>query len=332
MKRNAAVPILILIVIVIAFGLFMTRSRTASTSQIARGAPIGGPGQRVNADWVRQKWLDVPYANKSAYQKLDIYLPNDGKGPFRVIVAIHGGGFLVGDKADGEMNAQLQGLKRGYAVASINYRLSDEAKFPAQICDVKAAIRFLRANVQKYNLDPGKVAAWGPSAGGNLASLAGTAGGVKKLDDLSLGNSGQSSRVQAVVDWFGPIDFLTMDAQNMKSGIADKVDNVQVHDTPDSVEARLLGAQPSKVVGLAKEASPETYITPDDPPFLIQHGTLDPLVPTQQSVDFAAALTKILGNGKVTLILMPNAGHGGPQFDSPDNISKALDFLDKSLE
>lgn len=332
MKPRIALPIAT-VAIALLIGLFFAwRPQTASQPQINGGAAPSEPFQKLKTDWVRQKWLDVPYSNKSASQKLDIYLPNEGEGPFKVIVAIHGGGFLVGDKADGDMNAQLQGLRRGYAVASVNYRLSPEAKFPAQINDVKAAIRFLRANAQKYNLNPDKMAAWGASAGGNLASLAGTTGDAKKLDDLSLGNEAQSSRVQAVVDWFGPIDFLTMDAQNKESGISEKVQGVQVHDTPDSMEGKLLGAQPSKAPNLSRAASPESYITSDDPPFLIQHGTLDPFVPTQQSVHFAAALKKALGDSKVTLVLIPDAGHGGPQFETPENIDKVMDFLDKFLQ
>lgn len=290
-----------------------------------------GPGS-LDTSSVQQKWLDVPYATLSSAQKLDIYLPNQGQEPFPVVVVIHGGGFALGDKAGGDLASQFEPVNHGYAVVSINYRLSGEALFPAQIQDVKAAIRFIRANAAQYKLNPDKIAVWGASAGGNLAALAGVTGDVAELEDLSLGNPSQSSRVQAVVDWFGPVNFLTMDEQNKASGLADKVSGVQTHDTADSFESKLVGKQISLAPELVKAANPETYITADDPPFFIQHGTLDPNVPTQQSVDFAAALTSVIGADQVTLELLEGAGHGGAQFDAADNVQKVLDFLDKALK
>jgi acetyl esterase/lipase len=286
-----------------------------------------GPPPGPDTSPVLRKWLDVPYAAVSAAQRLDVYLPNQGAGPFPVIVSIHGGAFKFGDKRGPDLQAALAGLKRGYAVVSINYRLSGEARFPAQIQDVKAAIRFVRANAAKHALDPGRIAVWGGSAGGYLAALAGTSGGVRELEDLALGNADQSSRVQAVVDWFGPVDFLAMDGQFRRSGIAG-----QIHGTADSFESQLLGKTVAEAPELVRRADPQTYITPDDPPFFIQHGTEDDVIPTAQSVDFAARLEKGLGKDKVTLELIPGAGHGGPPFMTPANLDKVLDFLDRHLK
>jgi acetyl esterase/lipase len=154
-------------------------------------------------------WTDVPYANASPAQKMDIYLPNS-KGPYPVVIWIHDGGFESGDKSGNESKLAKEALLRGYAVVSINYRLSKDAKFPAQINDVKAAIRFLRANAKKYNLNPDKTAVWGNSAGEGLAALAGTSGNVEELQNNSLGYSNVSDQVQAVVDQKGPINFNTM--------------------------------------------------------------------------------------------------------------------------
>ena len=173
-------------------------------------APIFSFGQgsrQPNIQNIKLKWLDIAYATTSTAQKLDVYLP-EGNGPFPVILSIHGGAFKAGDKRDGQLMPMLEGLKRGYAVVSINYRLSPEAIFPAQIYDVKAAVRWIRANAKQYKFNPDKIAAWGGSAGGTLTALVGTSGDVKELEDLSLGNPTQSSRVQAVVDWFGQTDFL----------------------------------------------------------------------------------------------------------------------------
>jgi acetyl esterase/lipase len=285
------------------------------------------PG-KPNTDHIKNKWLDVAYATASQAQKLDIYLPEEGSGPFPVIVSIHGGAFKGGDKADGQLTPMLEGLKRGYAVVSINYRLSGEAIFPAQIYDVKAAIRWIRANAKQYQLNSEKIAVWGGSAGGHLSAMAGTSGNVKELEDLAMGNPNQSSRVLAVVDWFGPTDFLKMDEQLKASGVK----NPQTHSIPNSPESELIGKNLADAPDLVKKANPETYITPDDPPFLIEHGRIDHLVPYQQSENLAAKLTAALGKEKVTFEILENNDHGGPGFTSPQNIVKVFVFLDKYLK
>jgi acetyl esterase/lipase len=286
-------------------------------------------GQRkANIDNIKRKWLDVAYATKSPAQKLDIYLPDEGEGLFPVILSIHGGAFKSGDKGDGQVTPMLEGLKRGYAVVSINYRLSGESIWPAQINDVKAAVRWVRANAKQYKLNPDKIAAWGGSAGGHLSAMVGTSGNVKELEDLSQGNPGQSSRVQAVVDWFGPTDFLKMDEHAKES----KVNNPQIHSIPDSPESQLIGKNLADSPELVKAANPETYITKDDPPFFIQHGLVDPLVPYPQSVNFSKKLEQTIGKEKVTLELIPETGHGGPNFQTKENIDKVFAFLDKHLK
>jgi acetyl esterase/lipase len=289
--------------------------------------PKGGIEKSANTEGVTQKWLNVAYATTSTAQKMDIYLPNEKQDKYPVIVHIHGGAFLMGDKADGQLTPVLASLQRGYAVVSINYRLTGEAKFPAQIQDVKAAIRFIRANADKYALKTDKIAVWGGSAGGHLSALAATSGDIKELEDLTLGNPTQSSRVQAVVDWFGPINFLTMDAHFKASGKG-KPD----HNDADSPESRLWGKAIQTIPDSVKTANPETYISADDPPFFIQHGSIDKLVPTQQSVEFAEKLTAILGVEKVTFEILEGANHGGTAFGTPENLTKVFAFLDKYLK
>lgn len=308
-----------------------TQTTTAQTTTTVGVAPSGqGPqGGMSGADTssITTKYLDIPYADASSAQKLDIYLPNTGTGPFPVIVSIHGGAFLMGDKADGQVTPMLAGLDRGYAVVSINYRLSQEAKFPAQVNDAKAAIRFIRANAAEYNLDPDKIAAWGGSAGGYLATMLGTSGGVAALEDMKQGNSDQSSSVQAVVDWFGPISFLDMDPQFTASGLGPAN-----HNAADSPESQLLGSALPDVPELVEAADPETYITADDPPFFLEHGTQDANVPTEQSVNLADALTKVLGADKVILRLLEGAGHADAQFTTTENVTLVLDWLDAHLK
>jgi acetyl esterase/lipase len=167
-----------------------------------------GPIPIADTAHIQRKTLDMPYAHLSPAQKLDIYLPDEGTGPFPVILSIHGGAFMGCDKADFQVLPMLAGLKRGYAVVAVNYRLSWEAKFPALVHDGKAAVRWMRANARQYHFDSDRIAAWGGSAGGYLAAILGVSAGVRELEDLSLGNPDQACNVQAAVVWFGPTDFL----------------------------------------------------------------------------------------------------------------------------
>jgi len=273
------------------------------------------------------KETDIPYAHLSESQKLDIYWPDNFEGPYPVIVSIHGGGYCTGDKVGSDALVAWKGLERGYAVVSVNYRLSTEAPFPAQINDVKAAIRFIKAHAEEYNLQPDKIAVWGASAGGTLSALVGATADVKELSDLNLGNPDQSERVQAVVDWCGPMNLLTMDEQYKQSGV-----NGFLTNTSDSWGSKYLGRLVTEVPDLAAKANPESYISPDDPPVFIQHGTVDNWVPVQQSIEYTAKLKPVLGNDKVYLEIIPGAAHGGTPFNNNDNVQKVLDFLDQTLK
>lgn len=287
------------------------------------------PSPLVNG-YIKRKWLDLSYATQSPAQKLDIYLPNGGDGPFPVIATFHGGAWMFGDKGDAFNQPFLEGLKRGYAVACVNYRLSGEARFPSQIYDCKAAIRYLRSLAAEYKLDGGHIGAWGASAGGHLAALLGTSPKVKELEGLSIKNSHTriSSQVHAVVVWYGPSeDFLKMDEELSRSG-----KGVPNHSQADSPESLLLGRKITDVPALVKFASPMTYINTDVPPFLIQHGQKDGIVPVEQAIHFAAEMERIAGRDKVTLEIMPEAEHGDPLFETPENLQRVFDFFDSHLK
>jgi acetyl esterase/lipase len=274
--------------------------------------------------------LDIAYATLSAAQRLDIYWPEEGNGPFPVIVSIHGGAFMGGDKGDVQVTPMLEGVKRGYAVVSINYRMSGEAKFPALVHDVKAAIRWVRANADRLLFDPDRIATWGGSAGGYLSLMAGVSAGVADLEDLDLGHPDRSSGVQAVVDWFGPTDFLKMDEQLAESNMEPPAEFA--HSGANSPESLLLGQKITEIPELVRKANPETYITPNAPPFFIQHGDCDDTVPYQQSVNLAAKLRSVLGADQVYLELLRGARHADPAFETPQNVKKVLDFLDQYLK
>jgi acetyl esterase/lipase len=284
----------------------------------------------VNTDHIKRKFLDVPYAALSPAQKLDIYLPDEGEGPFPVILSIHGGAFMGCDKSDAQVIPMLEGLKRNYAVVAVNYRLSWEALFPALVQDAKAAVRWVRANARQYHFDPKRIAAWGGSAGGYQSSMLGTSAGIPELEDLSLGNPDQSCRVQAVVSWYGPTNFLKMDEHLTESGMLPPPDFR--HSEANSPESLLLGQLITEIPDKVKAANPETYINNGVPPFLLQHGVKDPVVPVQQSIEFAAKLKRVPGADRVELDIIEGAEHADPKFETSGNVRRVLDFLDKHLK
>lgn len=252
-------------------------------------------------------------------QKLDLYLPAPTGGPETarpVLLWIHGGGWRAGSK-DGCPPARQGFLGRGFAVASLGYRLSSDAIFPAQIEDVKSAVRWLRAHAAEYGLDPRRFAAWGSSAGGHLVALLGTSGEVSAFDRGA--HLEQSSRVQAVVDFYGPADFVRFLA----------TPGYETHRQANSPENLLVGAPLAQHPELAARVSPVTYATPDDPPFFIVHGDADPTVPVSQSEALHAALRKVRVDS--TLVILPGARHGGPEFAQPDLLGRIEAFLRRSL-
>jgi acetyl esterase/lipase len=247
-------------------------------------------------------------------QKLDLYLPREGEN-FPLIVYIHGGAFLAGSK---EQGVPVEYVQKGYAVASINYRLSQHAKFPAQIEDCKAAVRWLRCHAKEYRIDPNQIAAWGPSAGGYLAAMLGVTGDVKEFDKGD--NLEFSSAVQAVVDYFGPTDFLQMDAHRLPGGM--------VHNTPDSPASLLIGGPIQENKEKVQKANPITYVSKNDPPFLIVHGDQDPVVPYHQSVLLETALKE--AGVPVIFYTVKGAGHGN--FQDPNVPKLTREFIEKYLQ
>ena len=254
----------------------------------------------------------VPGGHKR--NKLDLYLPaqQQKSEPLPLLIWVHGGAWLGGDKQN---CPALRFLNRGYAVASINYRLSQHAIFPAQIEDCKSAIRWLRENSGKYNFDGARFGVWGSSAGGHLVALLGTAGDVKEFDKGR--NWDVSSRVQAVCDFFGPTDF---------TKIGQFPSNIQ-HDAADSPEAKLLGGPIHQNIEAAQRANPIAYITKDDPPFLIVHGDNDKIVPHNQSQLLYEALKS--AGVPVKFHTVKRAGHG---FSRPKVDKMVEDFFDKHLK
>jgi acetyl esterase/lipase len=248
----------------------------------------------------------VPGGDKR--QSLDLYVPARSDEPLPLIVWIHGGGWKYGSK---NVCPVLAWTQKGYVVASINYRLSRDAKFPAQIRDCEAAIGWLREKARKYHIDRDRVVAWGESAGGHLASLVGTAWDAAEWDSRQEKGTG---RVEAVIDWYGRSD-LTPVSTNPAFA--------------DSPSAFLLGGCGDEVARLSREASPILHVSKDDPPFLIMHGDQDKVVPLRQSQAFAEALKKV--GVKVKLLVLKGIGHGGRQFLAPEQVDAIDTFLNEHL-
>ena len=283
---------------------------------VSRQRRPGRTPQNKNVNTIR----DIPYAdNDNPRQKLDMFLPKDPKSdkPLPVVVFIHGGAWRAGNKSGGLRMVAPYVESGNYAGASIAYRLSSEAIWPAQIHDCKAAIRWLKANAKKHNLDPDRIAVWGTSAGGHLVAMLGVSSDVKQLEGKIGKNLKFDSRVACVVNWFGPTDMLTIG----------KYPSHLKHDAPNSPEAKLLGGAIHENKPAARSASPVTHVSKGDSPFLTMHGTNDQTVPFNQGERIHEALTK--AGVPSIFVKMVGAGHGG--FRPPETQERVKAFIEKYL-
>lgn len=275
-------------------------------------APIapqpGGPQLPAGTRVVK----NAPYVkNGHPNQTLDLYLPAQPKGP--LLVWIHGGGWQAGNK---NQVPGLGMLAEGYAVASLEYRFTQHAIFPAQIEDCKAALRWLRAYAKDYGYDPNRVAAWGASAGGHLVAMLAVTGETR---DFDVGEYlDQSSAISCGIDWFGPADFPAFNGSEMVR-----------RDDPNSPITKLLGGLLADKLELAAKASPVTYVSAKSAPLLIMHGTKDALVPLDQSQRLADAYEG--AGAEVKLDVIEGAGHGGDVFMNAQRIQMMKEFVTRHL-
>ncbi|MEM6279303.1 MAG: alpha/beta hydrolase fold domain-containing protein [Verrucomicrobiota bacterium] len=290
-----------------------------------------GKGQPTSDKIVAKK--DIDYAGTgNPKQALDLYLPkghSKDADPLPLLVFIHGGGWAKGDKASGVRRVSPWVESGEFVGASIGYRLTDEAQWPSQIHDCKAAIRWLRANAAEYGIDPDRIAVWGTSAGGHLVAMLGVAGDVLELEGEIGPHTDVSSEVTCVVNFFGPSELLTMDDHPGR----------MTHNAPDSPESKLVGGTLQEKPEVAKNASPITWVTEADEPSLIVHGTEDQLVPYPQSVELEKALEEV--GVPTILVTVEGGGHGqgfGPGVDAAVRefvrhhlLGEALSLDDKTI-
>ena len=264
---------------------------------------------------------NINYAGtSSASQTLDLLLPANALIPLPLVVRIHGGGFSSGDKAGEETGPAASAiLAKGYALDSVNYRLSGEALFPAGAQDVKAAVRWLRAHAAEYGLDTNRFACWGESAGGYMVAMLGVTGDQTTVfDDDSLGNPGISGAVAAVVDWYGPTDLATMDSQQTAHPPASCPTSFLQHTPASSPEGQWLGGALNTAAVSSKltQANLVAYVATAKslPLFIIAHGNNDCQVPWGQSQELTDALAKVGNTASLTII--PGYSHGDSRFET----------------
>ena len=255
---------------------------------------------------------DIVYATvEGTPLKLDLRMPEKSP-PAGLIIWVHGGAWRSGSRLGIEI---VHIVEYGWALASVDYRLSTVARFPAQIYDLKAAIRFLRAHAAEYGYPPERFAIAGASAGGHLAALVGVTNGMAELEGTEGECRNASSQVQAIVDLYGASDLITIVAQSTPHGLSTRIPALKL----------LLGDEPERVPALARLASPVFQVDPSDPPLLVEHGDQDPQMPVNQALELVGAYERT--GLPVTLKIMHGSGHGGPAFTDATNLALIDRFL-----
>ena len=289
----------------------------------------------VDVSGVKRKWLDVAYAAQSPSQVLDIYLPEEGEGPFPTYIFIHGGAFIAGDKQDLQFLLAADGINRGYAVVSVEYRKGFESKAPNGLYDVKAAIRFLKAHAGEYRLDPERFAIGGDSAGAYYAVFAAATAAIPAFDGPAPVFPSASGEVKAVVAQCGCYDLLRMAPPPEVEAAAPK------EFVPGTIPANLMsiyiGANPNLFPDLAAWLDPLNQITKDFPPTLVQVGREDAVVPCAESVHLASVIGKRCGKDRVRFEAFDGWNHCAlnhmltPDWFMAANMDRVFGFLDEIL-
>jgi len=277
----------------------------------------------LDVSGIHRKFIDCYYGPDSK-QALDIYLPNDGDGPFPVVFYAHGGGFARGDKSDVQVVPFIDGVNRGYAIVNLNYRLIPHIRYPENVIDIKAAMRWVARNASTYMLNPDRTALCGASAGAYLAMMAAFTQGQAAFDDAPFE---PTCRVLAVVEQFGPVDFLKIHAHYDESGYP----RAQAPGAESAMDV-MLGVKAELIPNLARYYNPIDNVHPGIPPVLIQHGRHDPIIPYQQAVELHWKICRIAGDGKAELDISEDFLHADPGYAGAESVERIFSFLDKYLK
>ena len=273
--------------------------------------------------YIKRKFLDVQYGTLPQ-QKLDVYLPDEGNGPFPLIIYVHGGGWSMGTKTEGALPCIIDALKSGYAIITVDYRLAPGVRFPEFLFDVKTAVRWARANAQEYGFDPNRFGMIGDSAGGHLTLMVGFTAGHPEYEGEQYGWAGVSSAVQAIVDMYGPSILAADNAEFLRES---------------GVPSLSFGGGGSSIYSAFTEdkqmlelISPISYVHKNVPPTMIQQGERDPIVPMQHSTLLAEKIEQVCGKDRVDLRLYPERTHSDGAFMTAENCAEVLVFFDRYLK
>ncbi len=283
----------------------------------AIGVNLFGRERTIDMAQFERVELDIPYADgANERQRLDIAYPRSGRAPFKFIVVFHGGGWLTGQKQSEAIAPIFQATTQGYAVVSVNYRLDQAGRWPLNLHDAKAAIRFIRAHAARYDLDATNIVVWGNTAGGYLAQMLAATNERLEFEDLGMGTVGTSSSVQGVVSWCGVADVSALAGTNA-GGIP-----------------RIMGRARSDYApggAIGNTANPIDHVRSVFPPILLVHGTHDKVVPYEQSVRMKARINRMTGRETAILKTFEGATHGDPVIKANANVADNLHFVDRIL-
>jgi acetyl esterase/lipase len=274
---------------------------------------------------IRRKFLGRRYG-QSNRQVIDVYLPNEGDGPFPAVFFIHGGAWVSGARNDTQIVPFMSGVSRGYAVIGVGYRLVPNVRYPENLYDIKSALRFVCENREEFGIDTNRCALAGASAGAHLALMAAFTVGVPVFEGAPLSDS---CRIRAVIDQFGPADFETIESQLDETGYPRAA-----VPTPGEGEAPdiLFGVPLSSIPGMLPFMNPIDSVHADIPPVLIQHGKRDPIVPYLQGIELCKKIHAVAGDTKAELYLRDDLLHADPGFADSDSVDSIFDFLDRHLK
>ena len=297
-------------------------------------------------------YFDVSYGESKA-QKLDIWLPDNCQSPLPILFMIHGGGFTALDKRSSDANEFiLEGIKRGYAVVSTNYRMNDEAVFPFPVMDVKQAIRYIQANAAKYNLDPSRFITFGASAGGYFSLMGTLNSNNPYFDNEEDPNIGFSPNIKGAIALYPTTDFTKLDYELKVNSLINRFikkeediserhvesilqpieeDSFPYFNKEDSVGSIFLGSSLPESARTLKHANPISHINQNIPPILIQHGSGDEIIPMQQSINFALEANEICNEERVVCEILPGAIHGSVKFESEENMNRIFKWIEQIM-
>ena len=278
-------------------------------------------GRQIDTSTIPHKKLDIAYGPYTR-NRLDIYYPNGEHGPWPAVVFFHGGAFFKGDKGRYQLKPALHGLDRGYAVISVNYRLAPTDLMPAAFLDARMAVQYLKAHSAELLIDPERIALWGESVGASLACWCGLISKPALADDPKAPHKDQSCDVRAVIDWYAPVDLVSIELKQRKTGGVFNGRTAQEY---------VFGLTGDELLNMLGKVDPQNYLSTDIPPVLIEHGTADSVVPVDMSLRFRQKLLEYLPEDQVPMRLVKGAEHGVEAFEDQENLDFVFSFLDRYM-